>query len=132
MRVTVARQPRPYRGVGDLLQPRTRTAAGDVLEVAEFTTGLEHRKQLTHNIVWLIDGAQHQRAHHRVKRGACRRVFLHGFAADRDGHRRCGGRLLSQQRQPALGLDGDDLGHRVGIKLEVRPRSRADFEDPAG
>src|SRR4051794_38222401 len=35
MGVTVPRDPGPHRGVGDLLQPRPRTAAGDVFEVAQ-------------------------------------------------------------------------------------------------
>ncbi len=55
MGVTVPRDPGPHRGVGDLLQPRPRTAAGDVFEVAQLAAGFQQRKQLSHNLIGFLD-----------------------------------------------------------------------------
>ena len=68
MGVAVAQQPRPHRGVGDLLQPATEAAARDVLEVAQLTARTHQREQLSQNGIGVVDRAQHQRAHDGVER----------------------------------------------------------------
>jgi hypothetical protein len=101
-----------------------------VFEVPQFTARLQNRKQLTHNLIRLVDRAQHQGAHRRVEWLGVGKL-LHRFGADGDGYRRGGSGLSSQYRQPVLGLNGDHLGHGVWIQLEVRAGARTDLEHPS-
>ena len=87
MRVAVAEQPRPERGVGELLQSRTGSAAGDMLEVPKLTARAQQRKQLAQHIFGLLDRTQHERADHRVERltPPRRDVLLDRVGADDHG-----------------------------------------------
>ena len=134
MGMAVAHQPRPHRGVDDLLQPSPDARAGDVLDEPQFTTGAQQRMQLPQNAVRVVDRTEHQRAHHGVERlpAGVVHVLLDGARRHRHRNRRLSRGVASQWLQPPFGFDGEDLGHRVRIEREVRPCPGADFQHAPG
>ena len=124
MGVAVTEQLRPQSRVGDPLQPAPRARAGHMLEVPQLSAGPQERIQVSQHADGIAHRAQHQRAHHRVKRVRLAerlRSLLHHD----DRHRCRVGRGAGLGGQPRLGLHRDHQLHGRGVIREIRSHAGA-------
>ena len=129
--MTVPGDPRPDGDIGETLQTPAPARAGDMLEVAQLSSGFEYRIQLAQNRIGIIDRAQHQRTDNRVERLGGGHAFDGGFD-HRDRHRGAGRGLTGYRRQERFRFQRYHLGDGVRVMGEIGAGAGADLEHSAG
>ena len=129
--MTVAGDPRPDGDIRETLQTPAPAQAGDVLEVAQLSSGFEYRIQLAKNRIGIIDRAQHQRTDNRVERLGGGHAFDGGFD-HRHRHRGAGRSLTGYRRQERFRFQRYHLGDGVRVMGEIGAGAGADLEHSAG
>ena len=98
-----------------------------MLEEAQLPARSQHAPSLGERGV-LVDGAQHQREHHRVRLAVGQRQRVRGVGTQLDPLVRTRRGVLAQV---GLRLDGDDPLDVAGVEGEAGPVARPDLHDGA-
>ena len=99
-----------------------------MLEEQQVTRGLEHAGDLRQGGTWVGDRAEHERRHHRVEARVGEGQTLAACVDDLGGPAEPSELLLQLAPHLAVRLRQHELGHRVGIELDVDPGAGADLK----
>src|SRR4029453_17456398 len=108
-----------------------RALGADVLVEAQLAAGPDDAPQLGERSGLVEDRAEHERGDASVETGVPDRETLGGAVDNGDLDRHLGRRLASTVAQKPLGLDRDDLAHRLRIEREVEAVAGADLDHAA-